>query len=150
MYREICQRYLTSLRSPVYSVRVGQCVDTGVRAEGALTSPFPSDLVVGYESLKLSGLVRIQAREPEDRVAAIRQLIHCSECKRWFEMEIDSTFSIPIFKYPKHWFFFGKRLDSFTEEISLCSWLCTKNFVDRQYALHHPDDSRVGAVREKA
>jgi hypothetical protein len=59
------------------------------------------------------------------------EIVQCTECERWFEKEISNVFSIPLFRYPKHWFFLWWRWDSTRVDAQFCSWFCTKDFVDR-------------------
>lgn len=68
--------------------------------------------------------------------------IRCDECKQWVEMEVDNEYSVfgfIRFKHPKHWFLFNWK-----EEKGFCSWLCSYNYIHKEYSKHHPDDIKEG------
>ena len=75
-----------------------------------------------------------------------RELTQCDECKSWFDKTTNYVMDTVYFTYPKHWFWMailtGQKHEH--KSVELCSWLCTKNFVDREYSEHHPEDREYG------
>lgn len=71
-----------------------------------------------------------------------KECVQCDECKQWIEKEAEYIFDRPYFRFPQQSYWFlnllganGKR----SQDKWFCSWLCTKNFVDRMYTKHHKD-----------